>query len=164
MPLKTSKVTRSSASKKQRQAIDSLATVTSPPKASKTKKSTKKQASFELPEDKGITPQIVTVTKQAKTSEDKNSSSNDNSTEDESALLVTNPVTMSTNLTAGADQRLDKKLDHVLEEFLLAKGGKHEIRQMFKECNVYLFDDFVDYELEHIEEMKRKQHNTMKRF
>ena len=71
---------------------------------------------------------------------------------------------MAANLTAGADQRLDTQLDHVLEELLLAKGGNHEIRQMFKECNVYQFEDFVEYEVEQIEEMKRKQHNATKTF
>ena len=40
---------------------------------------------------------------------------------------------MTSNLTAGADPRLNKKLDHVLEVFLLAEGGNHEIRHMFKE-------------------------------
>ena len=165
MPPKTpKKVTRSSASR-HKPHTESLGTVGSPPTGSRrNKKSKQKQASLESPKDKGIIPQVVTVTKEAKTSEDKNSSNDDNSTEDESALLATNPVTMAGNLTPGADIRLDKKLDHVLEEFLLAKGEKHEIRQMFNECNVYQFDDFVDYELEHIQAMKRKQHNTMKGF
>ena len=63
MPPKESKVTRNSASKEQRQAIDSLASITSPPKASKTRKSTEKQASLESPEVKGVTPQVITVTK-----------------------------------------------------------------------------------------------------
>ena len=85
---KKSKVTRSSASLKQRQVIDSLASATSPPKVRKTKKS-RKQASLESPEVKGITPQVVTVTKQVKSSEDEKSSSDGNSTGDESALLVT---------------------------------------------------------------------------
>ena len=70
---KKSKVTRSSTSLKQRQVIDSLASVTSPPKAGKTKKSPKKQATLELPEKKGIIAQVVTYTKQAKSSSDGNS-------------------------------------------------------------------------------------------
>ena len=90
----------------------------------------------------------------AKKVEYKKSSSDSNSTGDESA--------MASNLTAGADQRLDTQLDHVLAEFLSAKGGNYEIRQMFKECNVYQFEDFVKWELEHIKEMKRKQHTTTK--
>ena len=73
---KKSKVTRSTASQKQRQAIDSLAFITSPPKASKTKKSTKKQASLELSEVKGIIAQVVTETKHAR---NKKPSNNENS-------------------------------------------------------------------------------------
>ena len=75
MPPKTpKKVTRSSASRQQLH-IESLGTVgfESPPKISRrTKKSTKKKASLESPKDKGIIPQVVTVTKEAKTSEGKN--------------------------------------------------------------------------------------------
>ena len=71
MPPKKLKVTRSIASKKQRQVIDSLASVTSPPKSSKTKKSPKKQASLELLErEKGIIVQAVTETKQARSKDE----------------------------------------------------------------------------------------------
>ena len=63
---------------------------------------------------------------------------------------------MASILTANADPRLDKQLDHVLEEFLLARGGSHEIRLMFKECDLYQFDDFIMCDVEHLEEMKRK--------
>ena len=105
MPPKEPKVTRSSASQKQRQAIHSLASVSSSPKASKTKKSTEKQASLESPEVKGVTPQVVTVAKQAKSSEDEKSNTNDNSTRDESALLVTQ-VKMA--------PFFDTKLEHLL--------------------------------------------------
>ena len=63
MPPKPTKVTRGSASQKQRQYIDSLATATSPPKVRKTKKSPKKQASFKSPEVTKITPQVVTLQK-----------------------------------------------------------------------------------------------------
>ena len=84
MPPKKPKVTRGTASQKQRQHIDSLATAGSPPKVSRrTKKSpSKKKASFESPKVKEITPPVVTETKQAKSSEDEKSSSDDNSTED----------------------------------------------------------------------------------
>ena len=76
----------------------------------------------------------------------KESSNDGNSTGGESALLVT----MATNLIVGEDQRLDTQLDHVLQEFLLAKGSNHEIRQMFKECNLYQFEDFVECKVEEI--------------
>ena len=84
-----------------------------------------------------------------------------NSTKDVSALL-THQVTMATNLTAGADPRLDKKLDHILEEFVLARGGNHKIKQVFKEENLINFEVFQNYELDHVKEMKRKQGNTTK--
>ena len=64
---------------------------------------------------------------------------------------------MSTYLTAGADPRLDKKLDHILEEFVLARGGNHKIRQVFKEEDLINFKVFQNYELEHVKEMRRKQ-------
>ena len=98
MPLKKLKVTRSTASEKQCQVIDFLASVTSPPKASKTMKSPKKKASLKLPEEKGIISQVVTDTKQAK------SSSDDNSTGSESGLFVPQ-INM-------ADSHLDAKLEH----------------------------------------------------
>ena len=110
MPPNTSKVTRSSASKKQRQTIDSLAIGSSPPKGTRTKKS------IELPEVTGITHQVVTVTKQAKSSEE--TSNDDNSTRDESALLVT-PVTMTSVF--------DPKFEHLLTYYFMAIGDQHYI-------------------------------------
>ena len=163
MPPKTpkKKATRSAAS---RQHIDShtetLFDIGSPPDSRKNKRSKKKQAPPKSPKEKGAIPQVVTVTKEAKPSEDKNSSNDDNSTA--SALPVTNRVTMSTNLTPGADPRLDKKLDHVLQEFILAKGVNNEIRQAFKNEDLTDFEVFQNYELEHVKEMKRKQGNAMK--
>ena len=71
---------------------------------------------------------------------------------------------MATNLTAGADQRLDTQLDNVLQEYLLAKGSNHEVRQMFKAENLYEFEYFVGYEVEDLEAMKRTQNNTTKVF
>ena len=71
---------------------------------------------------------------------------------------------MASNLTAGSDPSLDKKLDNILEEFLLAKGGNHKIRQIFKEENIYQFEDFIDYTVEDLEALRRKLHNTMKGF
>ena len=77
-PKKTDTKTRSQTKKdRQNDLSDSLATLSSPPKIEKTKKSTEKQASLKLPEVTGIHHQVVTVTKQAKSSED--SSSDDNS-------------------------------------------------------------------------------------
>ena len=68
---KNPKVTRSSASRKQQQEIDSIASGSSPPKVKRTKKSTK-QASLKSPEVTGITSQVVTLpkTKQAKSSKE----------------------------------------------------------------------------------------------
>ena len=60
-----------------------------------------------------------------------------------------------------ADPRLDKQLDHVLEEFCLAVGVNHEIRQMFKENDLYQFEDFVNYDMKSLQEMKRKKGNTV---
>ena len=73
-------------------------------------------------------------------------------------------ITMASNLTAGADPRLDKQLDHVLGEFLLAKGGGHKIKQMFKEEEIYQFMNFVDYTVEDLEHLRRKSHNSTKGF
>ena len=142
-------VTRSSASKKQHRNI-SRASGFSPPKGTRPTKSLQSPAITE------ITPQVVTVTKRVKSGEE--SSRDGNSTVSENAS-----VTMALDLTANADPRLDKQLDHVLQEFLLAKGGNHEIRQMFKECNLYQFRDFVSCDMPVLEEMKRKQHNTTKK-
>ena len=86
MPPKWSKVTRSSASQKQRQEIHSIATASSPSKTYRTKKSRNKQASFKSPAVTGITPQVVTVTKQAKSNEE--SSCNGNSTGSKNALVT----------------------------------------------------------------------------
>ena len=116
MPPKKPKVTRSSASQRQQQEIDSLAFVSSPPKVRKTKKSTEEQASLESPEVTGITPQVVTVTKQAKSSEE--SSTNGNSTGDESALRVTQ-VKMTSSF--------DPKLEHLLTNYSMAIGDQHDI-------------------------------------
>ena len=117
-PKKPKVITRSRASQKQRYVIDSLASVTSPPKVRKAKKSTEKKASLELPEVKIITPQVVTVTKQAKLSEDEKSSSDDKSTGDVSALLVTQ-VKMTSSF--------DLKLEYLLTNYFIAIGDQHDI-------------------------------------
>ena len=71
---------------------------------------------------------------------------------------------MVSNLTAGADQRLDTQLGHVLQEYFLARGGNHEVRKMFREENIYEFEGFVGYKVEHLEALKRTQNNTTKVF
>ena len=71
---------------------------------------------------------------------------------------------MASSLTPGADSRLNKKLDHVLQEFLLAVGKDHEIRQMFKEEDVFQFMNFIDYTVEDLEDMRRKSGSTTKAF
>ena len=165
MPSKKTTVTRGSASQKQRAYIESLAQSSSPPKVRKPKKSDK-SASFELPEVTKTTPPVVTATKQAKSSnlskaKSSNSSdlSNNNSTGNENAS-----VTMESNLTTGADPRLDKQLDYILEEFLLAKEGGHKSRQMFQAEDIYQFMNFVDYTVEDLEVLRMKSHNSTKDF
>ena len=110
MSPKKLKVTRSAASQKQRQVIDSLASITSPPKAStsKTKKSPKKQASLELSEVKGIIAQVVTETKQGR-SDDENSTGSEN-------VLFVPQVKMAPSL--------DRKLEHLLTADKLLHGNR----------------------------------------
>ena len=86
-----------------------------------------------MPEVKGITPQVVTVTKQAKSSEDEKSSSDDNSTGDESALLVTQ-VKMTSSF--------DPKLEHLLTNCFMEIGDQHDIRQVFIQNGITSFDLF----------------------
>ena len=105
------KVTRSSASKKQRQEI-SIASGSSPPKGTRTKKS------LQSPAVTGITPKVVTVTKQAKSSEE--SSNDSNSTGDESALLVTHSAVTMTSV-------FDPKFEHLLTYYFMAIGDQHDI-------------------------------------
>ena len=129
MPPKTLKVTRSSASKKQRQAIDSIASGFSPPKGTRTKKSIKS------PEVTGITPQVVTVTKQAKSSEE--SSNDGNSTGGESALLVIHSaVTMTSTF--------DPKFEHLMTYYFMAISDQHDIRQAFIQSQIVDFETFVN--------------------
>ena len=111
MPPKNPKVTRSSASRRQQQEINSLASGSSPPKVTRTKKS------IESPEVTGITPQVLTATKQAKSSEE--SSSDNNSTD---GLRVTQ-VTMASVF--------DPKFEHLLTNYFMAIGDQHDIRQGF---------------------------------
>ena len=135
MPPKKPKITRSTASKKQRQEIDSLASVSSPPKSIKSKKSPKKQASLKSPKcKKGIIAQAVLETKQAKSSKDeKSSDDNENSTGSESALFVPQ-VKMAP---------FDVKLEHLLTNYFMAIGDQHDIRQAFIQNGILTFDLFM---------------------
>ena len=97
------KITRSTASKRKQQEIDSLASVSSPVKSSKSNKSPpvseEMQASIQSQErEKGIIAQAVTETKQTKSSKE------ENSTESESDLTQ---VKMSTPF----DTKLERLLD-----------------------------------------------------
>ena len=124
MPPKPTKVTRGSASQKQGQCIDSLATAPSPPKVRKTKKSPKKQASFESPEVMKITPQVVTLLKKNQVSSSDESSNDGNSTGDENVS-----VTMASNLPTNAV--FDPKFEHLLTYYFMAHGDQHDIQQAF---------------------------------
>ena len=94
----------------------------------------------------------------------KDNSSDDNLKASTFTGTINVSVTMASNSIPGADPRLDKQLDHVLKKFLLVKGGGHEIRQMFKEEEIYQFMNFVDYTVEDLEDLRRKSHNSMKGF
>ena len=59
-----------------------------------------------------------------------------------------------------ADSRLDKQLDHVLTEYCLVIGVNHKVRQMFKENDLYQFEDFVICDTQSLTGMERKNHNT----
>ena len=153
-PKKTDTKTRSQTKKdRQNELSNSLATLSSSPKVRNTKKSTKKQASLKSSEVTGITHQVVTVTKQAKSSEDSSSDNNSKqkSTGSDSNRSSVNQVGTTINLSNMANPRLDKQLDHVLEEFLLAIGANHEGRKMFKENDLYQFEDFVAYDMKSLE-------------
>ena len=131
MSPKNPKVTRSSASRRQQQETDSLASGSSPPKFKRTKKSTEEQPSLESPEVTGITPQVVTVTKQGKSSEE---SSSDSNSIDESALQVTQ-VKMTSSF--------DPKLEHLLTNYFMAIGDQHDIQQAFIQNSITTFDLFT---------------------
>ena len=123
------KVTRSSASKKQRQEI-SIASGSSPPKGTRTKKSIK------LPEVTGITHQVVTVTKQAKSSKESSSDSNSNngnSTENGNASITA--ITMTSVF--------DPKLEHLMTHYFMALGDQHDIRQALIQNQIIDFETFV---------------------
>ena len=122
------------------------------------------QASGEESSNDGNSTRDAKLSNSSKDISSNNSSNNDNSKASTFTRTKNASVTMASNLTPGADPRLDKQLDNVLKEFLLAKGGGHEIRQMFKEEEIYQFMNFVDYTVEDLEDLRRKSHNSMKGF
>ena len=125
MPPKPKRVTRGSASKKQRQEIQSLATGSSPPKG--TKKLTEKQASFKSPSAK----------KQAKSSGESNSDGNSTGNEDTSVTTIA--ITMTTMTTP-----FNAQLIHVLINCLSAAGADHQIRKAFIHKDVLTFENFTN--------------------
>ena len=122
--------------KRQEQDIESLASISSPVKNSKSKKllpickhkkaalptvsKDLKQASVDLPErKKGTIAQVVKETKQNKTSiEEKEQSTGSDSTN-----LPVTQVSTTINLSRMADSRLDAKLEHLLTTYFLAIGN-----------------------------------------
>ena len=82
------------------------------------------------------------------------------STESDSSHSSVTQVGTIINLSNMADPRLDVPLEHVLTEYCLAIGDNHEIRQMFKENDLYQFEDFVRSDMKSLTEMKRKKYNT----
>ena len=108
--------------------------MTSPPKDSKNKKSTEKKASLESPEVKWITAQVITVTKQVKSSEDEKSSRDDNSTGGENASFVT-----QVNMTSS----FDTKLENLLTNYFMVIGDQHDIQQVFIQNGIITFDLFT---------------------
>ena len=143
------KITRSTASKRQQQEIDSLASVSFPVKSSKSKRSPpvskEKQDSIESPEHKqGIIVQVVTETKQTKSSKE------ENYTGSESDLTQ---VKMSA--------LFDTKLEHLLDTYLYVKSVKHEIWQTIVKYDILSYDEFIDtHTLESLKKLKQKKGNS----
>ena len=59
-----------------------------------------------------------------------------------------------------ADPRLDTKLEYLLTDYFLAIGNNHEVRQMFKENDLYQFEEFISCYMQALTEMRRKKHST----
>ena len=150
--------------KRQQQDIESLPSVSSLVKSSKSKKlppiheqkkaalpivNEEKRASTDLLErEKGIIAQAVKETKQTKTGIE--SSKEENSTESESNLTQ---VKMSAPF--------DTKLEHLLDIYLCVKSGKHEIWQTFVENDILTYDEFLDtHTLESLKKLKQKKGNS----
>ena len=52
-----------------------------------------------------------------------------------------------------ADSSLDTKLEHLLTDYFLAISNNHEIRQMFKENDLYQFEEFMTCDMQALTEM-----------
>ena len=139
------KITRSlrskTAQKRQEQDIESLASLSSPVKSNKSKKlppirerkkaalltvsEDLKQASVDSPErEKGPIAQVVTETKQNKTSTEEEE---EQSTGSDSINLSVTQVGTTINLSSMADSCLDLMLEHLLTTYFLAIGNDHEV-------------------------------------
>ena len=147
--------TRSSASKKQRQDI-SVASGSSPPKGTRTKKS------LQSPAVTGITYQVVTVTKQAKSSNDGNSTGDESAKKDEGSQnkesggkdILTTQAKMSTPF--------DTKLEHVLNNYLSATRVDHDIRKAFIHAQIFRFEDFTGgCDVENIKTFQRDNNTSL---
>ena len=142
---------------------DTLAAISSPKPKSNPKKLTlpsksttsplPKVGKEETPERRKSIAQPVTETKQVEEEEGKSTGSN-------SSHSSVNQVNTTINLSNMVDSRLDKQLNYVLNKCCLAVNINHEIRQMFKENDVYQFEDFITSDIQSLTDMKRKKHNT----
>ena len=89
-----------------------------------------KQASVDSPEhEKGTKAQVVTATKQNKSSIEEEEQSTGSDLTD----LPVTQVDTTINLSSMADSRLDAKLEHLLTNDFLAIGNNHEVQKMFIE-------------------------------
>ena len=144
--------------------IDTLATISSPKPKPNPKKLTPPSRSTTSPlptvgketlERGKPIAQAVTETKQDNIEEEE-----EKSTESDSSHSSVIQVGTTINLSSMADSRLDKQLNHVLTEYYLAVSVNHEVRQMFKETDLYQFEDFIICDMQSLTEMRRKKHNT----
>ena len=60
-----------------------------------------------------------------------------------------------------ADSHLAAKLEHLLNNYFLAKGNNHEIRLMFTEIDFYNFEEFISCDKQGLTEIQRKKNNVM---
>ena len=91
-----------------------------------------------MPVVTGITPQVVTVTKQAKSSNDDNSTGDESAEKDKESggeEISATQATMSTPF--------DTKLKHVLNNYLSATGADHDIRKAFIHEQIFTFEEFT---------------------
>ena len=126
MPPKPKSVTtRSKASKQQCEAI-STASRSSPPKGTRSKKS------LQSPAATGTTPQVVTATKQAKSS---------------------NSIAMTS--------AFDPKLEHLMINYFMALGDQHNIRQAFIQNQITDFETFIgSCNMDFLRDMQLTKNNT----